>query len=140
MRKLVLLSALTLALGVASFETAQAQGGLPGGMSDMRAGGAMRGAQGRAGMRGMRGMRGAQGRMGVGPGMARGPRRGIPTGAAVGLGIAGAAAAGAIAADAVGRGGYYGTPYGYYGRPSYYGGPVYAPGYVVPGYVYDDPY
>lgn len=58
----------------------------------------------------------------------RGGRRGISTGAAVGLGVAGLAA-GAIAADAYRRNGYgyggygYGAPaYGYGGGPGYYEG------------------
>ena len=62
-------------------------------------------------------------------------RRGIGTGAAIGLGIAGLAA-GAIAAGAA-RDSYYGGGYGY--APSYgYGyAPVYGGyGYAAPGYGY----
>ncbi|MEE7503606.1 hypothetical protein ACLBXO_25570 [Methylobacterium sp. C33D] len=71
---------------------------------------------------------------GYGHGYYRG-RRGIGTGAAIGLGIAGLAA-GAIAAGAA-RDSYYGGGYGY--APSYgYGyAPVYGGyGYAAPGYGY----
>lgn len=109
MRKLALISAAVMALGTI---------GLSGGAQAQDYGAGYRGGAGGYGARG-RAVAPYANRGGRSYGY-RGERRGISTGAAVGLGVAGLAA-GAIAADAARRNGYgYGAPAYGYGAPGGY--------------------